>query len=227
MGGTLGRVWLACAVALAAAGILLAAAVLCAPPALAYSDWIHDSIPPETDPDSCAVCHEGGTSNASCTALCHRGFKVTPGATVDGRFPESCWSCHAPGEDTSQFSSPSAACSQECHLFNEFSRTYSIPSSHGVELHLGAEPPYGVCLDCHTTDGKTMDGPTFKGLYGSKVTVTTKGKERTIRADEEYLRRSIVDPKADIVKGYSDIMPLTPVKPEELEAIVVYIRTLR
>jgi cytochrome c oxidase subunit 2 len=83
------------------------------------------------------------------------------------------------------------------------------------------------CLDCHTTDGKTMDGPTFKGLYGSKVTVTTKGKERTIRVDEEYLRRSIVDPKADIVKGYSDLMPLNPVKPEELEAIVAYIRTLR
>jgi cytochrome c oxidase subunit 2 len=83
------------------------------------------------------------------------------------------------------------------------------------------------CLDCHTTDGKTMDGPTFKGLYGSKVTVTTQGKERTVLADDEYLRRSIVDPKADIVKGYSDIMPLTPVKPEELEAIVAYIRTLR
>jgi cytochrome c oxidase subunit 2 len=83
------------------------------------------------------------------------------------------------------------------------------------------------CLDCHTTDGKTMDGPTFKGLYGSKVTVTTQGKERTVLADENYLRRSIVDPKADIVKGYSDIMPLTPVKPEELEAIVSYIRTLR
>ena len=59
------------------------------------------------------------------------------------------------------------------------------------------------------------------------MTVTTKGKERTLLVDEEYLRRSIADPKADIVKGYSDIMPLIPVKPEELEAIVAYIRTLR
>jgi cytochrome c oxidase subunit 2 len=83
------------------------------------------------------------------------------------------------------------------------------------------------CLDCHTTDGKTMDGPTFKGLYGSRVTVTTKGKERTLLVDEDYLRRSIVDPQADIVKGYSDIMPVTPVKPEDLEAIVAYIRTLQ
>jgi cytochrome c oxidase subunit 2 len=83
------------------------------------------------------------------------------------------------------------------------------------------------CLDCHTTDGKTMDGPTFKGLYGSKVTIITSGKERTVLADEDYLRRSIVDPKADIVKGYSDIMPVTPVKPEDLEAIVAYIRTLQ
>jgi cytochrome c oxidase subunit 2 len=83
------------------------------------------------------------------------------------------------------------------------------------------------CLDCHTIDGKTMDGPTFKGLYGSRVTVTTKGKERTLLADEDYLRKSIVDPHADIVKGYSDIMPVTSVKPEDLEAIVAYIRTLR
>jgi cytochrome c oxidase subunit 2 len=72
-----------------------------------------------------------------------------------------------------------------------------------------------------------MDGPTFKGLYGSRVTVTTQGKERTVLADDDYLRRSIVYPKADIVKGYSDIMPLIPVKPKELEAIVAYIRTLR
>jgi hypothetical protein len=158
-----------------AAGLLLAAATLCAPPALAYSDWIHDSIPPETDPDSCAVCHEGGTSNTSCTALCHRGFEVTPGAMVDGRFPETCWSCHAPGEDTGTFSSPSAACSQECHLFNEFSRTYSIPSSHGVEPHLGAEPPYGVCLDCHTTSlgySSPGDSPHHDGVASQVPTCT-------------------------------------------------------
>jgi cytochrome c oxidase subunit 2 len=84
-----------------------------------------------------------------------------------------------------------------------------------------------ACLDCHTTDGKTMDGPTFKGLYDSQVTVLTKGEARTIRADAAYLRRSIEDPKAEIVKGYPDIMPTIPVKPADLDAMVEYIKTLK
>ena len=31
-----------------------------------------------------------------------------------------------------------------------------------------------------------------------------------MKADEDYLRRSIKDPKADVVKGYPDIMPAIP-----------------
>ncbi len=130
------------------AALLLA---LGAAPAAAYSNWAHDGIPTAIDANNCDLCHANGISNTSCTGLCHRGFKTTPGATVDGRFAQTCWSCHAPGEDTSKFSSPSAACSQDCHLYNDYSNAYSIPSSHGPEPHLGASPPYGVCLDCHST----------------------------------------------------------------------------
>ena len=83
------------------------------------------------------------------------------------------------------------------------------------------------CLGCHSIDGTPKIGPTFKGLYDSKVTVLTKGNERTIEADEDYLRRSIKDPKADIVKGYPGIMPVMPLKPEELDLIVEYIETLK
>ena len=46
----------------------------------------------------------------ACTP-CHAGFKSVPG--------KHCWSCHAPGEDTSSLSSPSAACSQDCHLYDK------------------------------------------------------------------------------------------------------------
>ena len=83
------------------------------------------------------------------------------------------------------------------------------------------------CLGCHTTDGSKKIGPTFKGLYDSQVTVLTNGKERTMTADEDYLRKSITEPKADVVKGYPDIMPAMPVKPEELDAIVEYMETLK
>ena len=83
------------------------------------------------------------------------------------------------------------------------------------------------CLGCHTTDGSKKIGPTFKGLYDSQVTVLTNGKERNVKADEDYLRKSIKEPKADVVKGYPDIMPAVLVKPGELDAIVEYMETLK
>lgn len=83
------------------------------------------------------------------------------------------------------------------------------------------------CLGCHTTDGTPKAGPTFKGLYGSKVTVLSGGKERVILADEDYLKRSVVDPAADIVKGFPNIMPKLPASKEELDEIVDYIETLK
>ncbi len=83
------------------------------------------------------------------------------------------------------------------------------------------------CLGCHTTDGTKKIGPTFKGLYGSKVTVITNGKEKVIAADEEYLKRSITEPAADIVKGYQNVMPKLPATPEELNAVVEYLKTFK
>jgi anti-anti-sigma factor len=55
------------------------------------------------------------------------------------------------------------------------------------------------CQSCHSLDGSKSTGPTFKGLYGSKVQLTN-GK--TVTADEKYLLDSIIDPDLDIVKGY-------------------------
>jgi cytochrome c2 len=55
------------------------------------------------------------------------------------------------------------------------------------------------CQGCHSLDGSKSTGPTFKGLYGSKVQLTN-GK--TVTADEKYLLDSIMDPDLDIVKGY-------------------------
>ena len=68
------------------------------------------------------------------------------------------------------------------------------------------------CIDCHSLDGTKRVGPTFKGLFGAKVKVTTgglisAGKVRTVVADAAYIAKSVVDPSADIVVGYEDIMP--------------------
>ncbi len=83
------------------------------------------------------------------------------------------------------------------------------------------------CLGCHTTDGTARVGPTFKGMYGERMTVLTKGRERAVTVDEAYLRRSILEPKADLAKGFPDIMPVIPVNPEEVNAIIEYMKTLK
>lgn len=82
------------------------------------------------------------------------------------------------------------------------------------------------CLGCHSTDGSTKVGPTLRGLTGSTVAVVTAGARRSVTADEAYLRRSILEPKADIVDGFPDVMPTIPMTPQELDDAVAAINAL-
>jgi cytochrome c oxidase subunit 2 len=63
------------------------------------------------------------------------------------------------------------------------------------------------CLACHSLDGTTRIGPTLKGLSGKTVIVLTDGKEQKVQADDAYLKKSLIEPNADIVKGFPPIMP--------------------
>jgi cytochrome c oxidase subunit 2 len=63
------------------------------------------------------------------------------------------------------------------------------------------------CLSCHSTDGSTLAGPSFKGMFGSTVQVMTGGEKRSVLVDEAFVRRAIVDPAADIQVGFQNIMP--------------------
>jgi cytochrome c oxidase subunit 2 len=87
------------------------------------------------------------------------------------------------------------------------------------------------CLDCHSLDATPSVGPTFKGLYGSTVSVVTAGKQRTVVADDEYLGRSISDPGADITVGFQSIMPAAASKDrlteEQVHEVLEYLMTLR
>ncbi len=85
------------------------------------------------------------------------------------------------------------------------------------------------CRACHSIDGSALVGPTVKGLFGKTVTVITDGKERQLVADEAYLRRSILEPNADVVKGFPPIMPSQKglITDAELEEIIRYIKELK
>ncbi len=82
------------------------------------------------------------------------------------------------------------------------------------------------CLGCHSLDGSIKVGPSFKGIWGRSETVLTAGKEHTLTVDEPYLRRSILEPQADVVKGFPPIMPpfAGTFTNEELAAIIDFLR---
>ncbi len=84
------------------------------------------------------------------------------------------------------------------------------------------------CIACHSSDGSAIVGPTFKGLWGKQEVVITAGAEREITVDEDYLKRSIWDSSADIVKGYQNLMPSQQglVNENDAKAIIAYIKSL-
>jgi len=80
------------------------------------------------------------------------------------------------------------------------------------------------CVGCHSTDGSKSIAPTFKGLGGREVTIERNGKEVTIKVDADYLRKSLLEPNSDLVKGYAPMMPAADyLSPEEIDAIVKYL----
>jgi cytochrome c oxidase subunit 2 len=83
------------------------------------------------------------------------------------------------------------------------------------------------CRACHSTDGAPGAGPTLKGIFGKSVVVLTEGKERTLVADEAYLRKSILEPNADVVKGFPSIMPAQKMPENEIDHLIHYMKELK
>jgi cytochrome c oxidase subunit 2 len=85
------------------------------------------------------------------------------------------------------------------------------------------------CLACHSLDGSKLVGPTWKGLFGTKETVITKGKERDVTVDSAYIVNSIYNPNDDIVKGYNKGLMLSykkELKEEDIGEIIEFLKTL-
>ena len=133
------------AVAVVALAAVTLALAFTASPASAFGTFDHEPVfatmSPAPQPFDCSACHNPPAvpTDTACTG-CHSGFKSFPGM--------DCWSCHEPGVSTADLSSPSSACSQECHLYSETDNSYVTPFSHGTNPHLGSSPN---CLDCHST----------------------------------------------------------------------------
>lgn len=80
------------------------------------------------------------------------------------------------------------------------------------------------CASCHGNNGEGGRGPALLGVFNSNVQ-TSAGQ---VRADEAYIRESILTPNAKLVNGFGPIMPTFQgvVNEEQIVQIIAYIKSL-
>ncbi|HUL00244.1 MAG TPA: cytochrome c oxidase subunit II [Nitrospirota bacterium] len=104
-----------------------------------------------------------------------------------------------------------------------------IPSTQGqTKSDLAKLLEVKGCLACHSIDGSTKIGPTLKGIMGRKETVIRDGKDVDIVVDESFIRRTLLEPDKERVKGYPPIMPTQKglLTDHETDLIINYLKTL-
>jgi len=102
--------------------------------------------------------------------------------------------------------------------YGETEKITEVPTAVATMETLG-------CLDCHSMDASAGDRLSLKGIFGQKRIVIVDGKEKEVTVDDEYLRRSITNPSAEIVKGQEDSMPEPDeMTPEQLNEIVEFLK---
>ncbi|MBZ0235929.1 MAG: cytochrome c oxidase subunit II [Deltaproteobacteria bacterium] len=81
------------------------------------------------------------------------------------------------------------------------------------------------CFRCHTVDGTPHLGPTFAGLYGSRVPLAGGG---SVVVDEAYITESMMEPARRLHEGFAPIMPsyMGVLPAPDTAAIVEYVRSL-
>jgi cytochrome c2 len=85
------------------------------------------------------------------------------------------------------------------------------------------------CAGCHSLTGAAGAGPSLKGAAGRTVALADG---TTVTADDAYLERSIVDPDAQIVKGYHAGLMAPAIashdlahNPDAVRALVAFIKS--
>jgi cytochrome c oxidase subunit 2 len=81
------------------------------------------------------------------------------------------------------------------------------------------------CAQCHSVNGAGGIGPTFLDAFGSSRQFAD-GSAGTV--DENYIRESMLNPRAKVVAGFDPVMPTFQgrLKDNEIDAIIAYMKTL-
>ncbi len=80
------------------------------------------------------------------------------------------------------------------------------------------------CSTCHRFEVQGR-GPNLTGVFGKPVSLEDG---RTVVADENYVRESILVPAAKVVSGFKPVMPSFQgqVSEEQLDALIAYVKSL-
>lgn len=95
------------------------------------------------------------------------------------------------------------------------------PAQRGAKLFVTNQ-----CNTCHSVDGSRLIGPTFKGIWGTKVSVKTNGAVQEVMVDENYLRDSIANPGKDVVVTFDNVMNRYDLNTTDMTAMIAYIQSL-
>lgn len=82
------------------------------------------------------------------------------------------------------------------------------------------------CYACHSITGTVLVGPSLLGVYGHEQPLDDG---TVVVADDDYIRESIVEPQAKIVKGFPGTMPKYGelLGEEDVTALVEYVKSLQ
>lgn len=82
------------------------------------------------------------------------------------------------------------------------------------------------CMACHSIDGKPSVGPSLFGIFGKEESLEGGA---TVTVDENYIRESLLNPMAKVVKGFPPAMPSMQgqLSEEEIQAVIEFIKTLK
>ncbi|HRI06511.1 MAG TPA: cytochrome c oxidase subunit II [Nannocystaceae bacterium] len=83
-----------------------------------------------------------------------------------------------------------------------------------------------ACATCHSIDGSAKTGPSLKGKYGAQETLSDGS---SVAIDDNYIRESILEPNAKVVRGFTPQMPTFAgqLDDTQITAVIEYIKTLK
>jgi cytochrome c oxidase subunit 2 len=107
-------------------------------------------------------------------------------------------------------------------LGNQHGGSHAVDGSlaqEGQQLFLKLQ-----CIKCHSANNQAA-APVLENLFGSRIPLKGGGAEIV---DAEYIRQSILKPRARVAQGWEPIMPSYEgqVSEADLNALVAYIRSL-